>query len=119
MTRMYSSCMAHKTCHSERRCMDPEALWRDLHDEMKALAKSPENRDVRLHVCSLLDALSIWIRRNGFPPDVMKVSARMVARPCTCTLRINPTSSPGRLSQEQKGLEERALMASQWPSRPL
>jgi len=40
-------------------------------------------------------------------------------RPCTCTLRINTTGSPGRLSKEQKGLYERALMASQWPSRPL
>src|SRR5438552_136049 len=38
------------------------------------------------------------------------------ARPCTCTLRINTTGSPGRLSQEQKGLSERALIASQRPS---
>jgi len=32
--------------------------------------------------------------------------------PCTCTLRINTTGSPGRPSQGQKGLDERALMAS-------
>ena len=50
--------------------MDPERLWRDLHDEMKALAKDPDNRDLRLHVCSLLDALSRWIRMNGFPPTM-------------------------------------------------
>jgi class 3 adenylate cyclase len=39
-----------------------------------------------------------------------------VAGPCTCTLRINTTGSPGRLSQEQKGIDEKALMASQRPA---
>ena len=50
--------------------MDPNALWKDLQDELSALEKCPENRDLRLHVCSLLDALSRWIRMNGFPPKV-------------------------------------------------
>ena len=52
--------------------MDPDALWRDLKDEMKKLAKDPENRDLRLHVCSLLEALSRWIRLNGFPPKIQE-----------------------------------------------
>ncbi len=39
-------------------------------------------------------------------------------RPCTCTLRINTTGPAGRLSQEQKGIGERALMASPQPSPP-
>jgi hypothetical protein len=38
--------------------------------------------------------------------------------PCTCTLRIITTGLPGRPSQGQKGLDERALMASQRPSHP-
>jgi hypothetical protein len=39
-------------------------------------------------------------------------------RPCPCTLRINTTGPAGRLSQEQKGIGERALMASLRPSPP-
>ena len=50
--------------------MEPKALWKDLHDEMRQLEKFPDNRDLRLHVCSLLDALSRWIRMNGFPPQL-------------------------------------------------
>jgi hypothetical protein len=38
--------------------------------------------------------------------------------PCTCTLRIITTGLPGRPSQRQKGLDGRALMASQRPSPP-
>src|SRR5499427_10370831 len=39
-------------------------------------------------------------------------------RPCTCTLRIITTGLSGRPSQEQKGLDKRALTASQRPSPP-
>ena len=48
--------------------MDPSALLRDLLDELRELEKFPDNRDLRLHGCSLLDALSRWLRMNGFPP---------------------------------------------------
>jgi hypothetical protein len=48
---------------------------------------------------------------------IRKVSLPFV-RPCTCTLRLITTGLPGRPSQEQKGLDERALTASQWPSPP-
>src|SRR5215472_11071102 len=40
------------------------------------------------------------------------------AGPCTCTLRIITTGLPGRPSQGQKGLDERALTASQRSSPP-
>jgi hypothetical protein len=53
--------------------MDPNALWKDLQDELRALEKFPDNRDLRLHVCSLLDALSTWLRMNGFPPKMEAV----------------------------------------------
>jgi hypothetical protein len=52
--------------------MDPDALWRDLKDEMKELAKDPDNRDLRLHVCSPLEALARWIRMNGFSPTIQE-----------------------------------------------
>ena len=39
--------------------MDPNALWKDLQDELKELEKFPDNRDLRLHVCSLFDAYPI------------------------------------------------------------
>src|SRR5215813_1867183 len=47
--------------------------------------------------------------------QVFKTSS---SRPCPCTLRINTTGPAGRLSQEQKGIGERALMASLRPSPP-
>ena len=52
--------------------MDPNVLWKDLQDELKELEKFPDNRDLRLHVCSLLDALSRWLRMNGFPPTMQE-----------------------------------------------
>jgi hypothetical protein len=44
------------------------------------------------------------------------IFAVLFVRPCTCTLRLITTGLPGRPSQEQKGLDERARMASQRPS---
>jgi hypothetical protein len=64
---------AHKTCHEERRPMDPNALWKDLQSELRELDRFPDNRDLRLHVCSLLEALSTWLRMNGFPPTMEKL----------------------------------------------
>lgn len=50
--------------------MDPDRLWKDLKDELRALRKSPNNRDLRLHVHSLLTALATWIYQNGSPPEL-------------------------------------------------
>jgi len=52
--------------------VDPNALWKDLQSELRELERYPDNRDLRLHVCSLLEALSRWIRMNGFPPTMLK-----------------------------------------------
>jgi hypothetical protein len=38
--------------------------------------------------------------------------------PCTCTLRINTMSLPTDSHQGQKGMDEKAIMASQWPAHP-
>jgi len=56
--------------------MDPDALWRDLVDEMKAYIKDPTNQDVKFHVCSLLEAMSTWIKRGGFPPKLEVLCGR-------------------------------------------
>ena len=61
---------AHKTCHEERRPMDPNALWKDLQEELRELEKFPDNRDLRLHVHSQLLALARWIYQGGFPPKM-------------------------------------------------
>ena len=53
--------------------MDPNALWKDLQSELRELERYPDNRDLRLHVCSLLEALSLWIRRGGFCPTMEAV----------------------------------------------
>jgi hypothetical protein len=49
---------------------------------------------------------------------VRDAQGQPVEGPCTCTMRINTTGSLGRPSQSHKGLDERALMASQRPSHP-
>ena len=56
--------------------MDPNALWKDLQSELRELERDPDNRALRLHVCSLLEALSRWIRMNGFPPNMEVICVR-------------------------------------------
>jgi predicted ATPase len=52
-----------------------------------------------------------------FPAEVLaQIIEKTDGGPCTCTLRLITTGLPGRPSQEQKGLDERARMASQRPS---
>src|SRR5438552_1760829 len=48
--------------------------------------------------------------------DPSRFPTRGTPWPCTCTLRLITTGLPGRPSQEQKGRDERARMASQRPS---
>ena len=38
---------AHKACHSERRCVDPDATWRMLCDALHALHTNRDDHDVR------------------------------------------------------------------------
>ena len=69
--RMCSCCMPIRHAQGKE-IMDPERLWRDLKDEIKELIKDPTNQDLRFHVCSLLEALSTWIKRGGFPPSLQE-----------------------------------------------
>ena len=59
--------------------MDPTAVWTCLCEALKDLEKWPNNTETRAHVVDCLHVLSRWIYSGGFPPDVLKVSAQMVA----------------------------------------
>jgi hypothetical protein len=59
-----------------------------------------------------------WFGGDDRERPAEDAAAEAFDRPCTCTLRIITTGLPGRPSQEQKGLAERVLMASQRLSHP-
>jgi hypothetical protein len=59
---------AHKACHSERRCVAPDATWRMLCDALHALHTNRDDHDVRERAIELLEILSRWLRLGGFPP---------------------------------------------------
>jgi hypothetical protein len=61
---------AHKTCHKERRPVDPDALWNMLCESLQDLTKDPDNRDLRNHVIDILHVLARWLRLGGFPPTI-------------------------------------------------
>ena len=61
---------AHKTCHEERRPIDPNATWKMLCESLHDLTKEPHNRDVRNHVIDCLEVLARWLRMGGFPPTI-------------------------------------------------
>ena len=62
---------AHKACHSERRCVDPDATWRMLCDALHALHTNRDDHDVRERAIELLEILARWLRMGGFPPTTM------------------------------------------------
>lgn len=59
---------AHKLCHSERRCVDPNATWRMLCDALKVLAVNLPDTEARERAIELLEVLATWLRKGGFPP---------------------------------------------------
>ena len=61
---------AHKTCHEERSAMDPNATWQMLCDYLRALHQHPDDEEIRANVIELLQALTRWLRRGGFPPTI-------------------------------------------------
>jgi len=50
--------------------MDPTATWLMLCEALKALEKQPDNEELRTHAITLLEVLTRWLRRGGFPPAV-------------------------------------------------
>ena len=50
--------------------MDPNATWVMLCDSLRALHQDPEDAELRANALMLLEALTRWLRRGGFPPQV-------------------------------------------------
>jgi hypothetical protein len=50
--------------------MDPTATWQMLCEALKALEREPDDLELRAHAISLLEILTRWLRRGGFPPHI-------------------------------------------------
>ncbi len=50
--------------------MDPNAVWQTLQEALRALAEYPNDADLRANAIELLEILTDWLRRGGFPPIV-------------------------------------------------
>jgi hypothetical protein len=73
-----------------------------------------ERRQLTVLFCDLVDSTALSSQLD--PEDLREVvRAYQVVYPMAADKSPWPTC---RLSQEQKGLDERALMASQWSSEP-
>ena len=61
---------AHKTCHSERTCVDPDATWQMLCEALQLLSNDPQDNDARELVIECLEHLVNWLRKGGVPPKL-------------------------------------------------
>lgn len=52
--------------------MDPDATWVMLCEALRALEKNPDDKELRAHAITLLEVLTRWLRRGGFPPTIEK-----------------------------------------------
>jgi hypothetical protein len=50
--------------------MDPNATWQMLCDSLLALNQHPDDEEIRTNAVMLLEALTCWLRRGGFPPMI-------------------------------------------------
>ena len=50
--------------------MDPNATWKMLCAYLRALHQNPEDEEIRANVIQLLETLTRWLRRGGFPPMI-------------------------------------------------
>jgi hypothetical protein len=50
--------------------MDPNATWQMLCDYLRALSQNPDDEELRANTVMLLEALTRWLRRGGFPPMI-------------------------------------------------
>ena len=50
--------------------MDPNATWQMLCEYLLALHQNPQDEECRANVIMLLEALTRWLRRGGFPPMI-------------------------------------------------
>jgi hypothetical protein len=50
--------------------MDPNATWQILCENLLALNQNRDDEEIRANVIMLLEALTRWLRRGGFPPMI-------------------------------------------------
>ena len=50
--------------------MDPTATWKMLCEYLRALHQNPHDEEIRANVILLLEALTRWLRKGGFPPKI-------------------------------------------------
>ena len=50
--------------------MDPNATWQMLCDYLRALLQDPQDEELRANAIELLQALTRWLRKGGFPPTL-------------------------------------------------
>ena len=50
--------------------MDPNATWQMLCEYLRALNQHPNDEEIRANAILLLEALTRWLRRGGFPPKL-------------------------------------------------
>jgi hypothetical protein len=59
---------AHKTCHAERRSVDPQTTWERLCDALQELDVNRNDADARERAIALLDSLARWRARDRQAP---------------------------------------------------
>jgi len=50
--------------------MDPNATWQMLCEYLQALHQNPEDEEICANVILLLEALTRWLQKGGFPPKI-------------------------------------------------
>jgi hypothetical protein len=50
--------------------MDPNATWQMLCGYLRALHHNPHDEELRANAIELLQALTRWLQRGGFPPQL-------------------------------------------------
>ena len=50
--------------------MDPDATWQALQEALRALAEYPNDAKLRATAIELLEMLTHWLRKGGFPPKI-------------------------------------------------
>ena len=60
----------HRQCHRERRCVDPNAVWKMLCESLQELQQNLDDKDARARAVDLLEIMARWLRMGGFPPKL-------------------------------------------------
>jgi hypothetical protein len=59
---------AHRQCHRERHCVDPNTTWQLLCASLHELTANLHDQNARARAVDLLEILARWLRMGGFPP---------------------------------------------------